>query len=253
MNNSSAHGPRPVGVVIEEDRAMIRQVYPSCGASHDDGRAKRPAFAGRASVSLLQPRPTMSGRREGRNRKRRNMTVNKRDAAPGQERESDDCQSGSEDLQSNARDNVDGESTRIPPPLEARRLYCLGCCNGSALEVRLCSEMSCPLWPYRLGRNPTADMIAQLGDRPLHPLEDAVTAAEFHKKGGTGLKAIKRRCLDCSGYSKSEVRDCSNRDCPLHPFREGRNPNRKMRPEQSAIRAELLKANLARKKNRDVG
>ena len=80
---------------------------------------------------------------------------------------SDDCQSGRDDFQSNADDNVDGKSTDIPPPLEAIRLHCLWCCNGSALEVRLCSEMSCPLWPYRFGRNPTADMIAQLGDRPI--------------------------------------------------------------------------------------
>lgn len=95
-------------------------------------------------------------------------------------------------------------------------------------------------------------MIAQLGNIPIHPLEDAVTAAEFHENGGTRIDAIVRRCLDCSGYSKSEVRDCSHHDCPLHPFREGKNPNRKMSPEQSAIRAELLKANIARRKNRDV-
>jgi hypothetical protein len=96
-------------------------------------------------------------------------------------------------------------------------------------------------------------MIAQLGDRPIYPLEDAVTAAEFHENGGTRIDAIVRLCLDCSGHSKSEVRDCRHVTCPLHPFRRGKNPNRKMSPGQSPIAAARLKANIARKKNCNVG
>jgi len=39
-------------------------------------------------------------------------------------------------------------------PMKALRLKCLDCCNGSALEVRLCTAVACPIWPFRMGRNP---------------------------------------------------------------------------------------------------
>ncbi len=39
-------------------------------------------------------------------------------------------------------------------PLKALRLKCLDCCNGSAQEVRLCTAVDCPSWPFRMGRNP---------------------------------------------------------------------------------------------------
>ena len=34
-------------------------------------------------------------------------------------------------------------------------------------------------------------------------------------------KAIRRKCLDCSGGSYKEVRDCPHVECPLHHFRMG--------------------------------
>lgn len=39
-------------------------------------------------------------------------------------------------------------------PLRALRLKCLDCCNESAQEVRLCTSVDCPSWPFRMGRNP---------------------------------------------------------------------------------------------------
>jgi len=39
-------------------------------------------------------------------------------------------------------------------PLRALRLKCLDCCNGSAQEVRLCTAVDCPSWPFRMGKNP---------------------------------------------------------------------------------------------------
>lgn len=41
------------------------------------------------------------------------------------------------------------------------------------------------------------------------------------------LKAIKAHCLDCCGGSRQEVKACEIADCPLHPFRLGKNPHRK--------------------------
>lgn len=43
----------------------------------------------------------------------------------------------------------------------------------------------------------------------------------------TPIKAIRKNCLDCSGGSISEVRECVILDCTLYPFRLGKNPNRK--------------------------
>lgn len=39
-------------------------------------------------------------------------------------------------------------------PLQAIRARCLDCCGGQLVEVRECTASSCPLWPYRFGREP---------------------------------------------------------------------------------------------------
>lgn len=39
-------------------------------------------------------------------------------------------------------------------PLRALRLRCLDCCAGSPDEVRLCTAVTCPSWPFRAGSNP---------------------------------------------------------------------------------------------------
>lgn len=40
------------------------------------------------------------------------------------------------------------------------------------------------------------------------------------------LKAIRRKCLDCSNGSRNEVRKCLDHDCSLFPYRFGHNPSR---------------------------
>lgn len=42
----------------------------------------------------------------------------------------------------------------------------------------------------------------------------------------TPLKAIRKKCLDCSNFQPSEVRKCLIEDCPLFPYRMGKNPKR---------------------------
>lgn len=48
--------------------------------------------------------------------------------------------------------------------------------------------------------------------------------------------AVRERCLDCSGFSAKEVRECPLADCPLYPFRL---PKSKQNPKarDKAIRA----------------
>ena len=47
-------------------------------------------------------------------------------------------------------------------------------------------------------------------------------------KSLTSLKAIREKCLECSNYATSEVRNCPITDCVLYPFRMGKgtSPNR---------------------------
>ena len=43
----------------------------------------------------------------------------------------------------------------------------------------------------------------------------------------TPLKAIRHHCIDCSGGSTKDVRNCIITDCPLYIYRMGTNPRRK--------------------------
>ena len=42
----------------------------------------------------------------------------------------------------------------------------------------------------------------------------------------TPVKAIRAKCLDCSGFQPSEVRKCEDAGCPLFAYRLGKNPSR---------------------------
>jgi hypothetical protein len=122
-------------------------------------------------------------------------------------------------------------------PLQAVHDHCLWCCNGNASEVAACAARRCPLWLLRSGHRPTLGEIELHVSVTLHPSERLATVGELYGSGGAVLKAIRRRCLDCSGGSLREVRSCKRDTCPLHPFRNGKNPNIRLSPER---KAELL-------------
>ena len=52
-------------------------------------------------------------------------------------------------------------------------------------------------------------------------------ADEYIEKKLNNASAIKNHCLDCSGGSKQDRKDCNIIDCALFPFRFGTNPGRK--------------------------
>ena len=66
------------------------------------------------------------------------------------------------------------------------------------------------------------------------------------------VKVIRLKCLDCCCGSSDEVKVCPCEDCPLWPFRFGKNPYRRkteMTEEQKeAKRQALAKAREARDK-----
>jgi hypothetical protein len=77
-----------------------------------------------------------------------------------------------------------------------------------------------------IGRDPrrmTIDDLAALGHKPMGP-----------------LKALRLRCIDCSGGSAAEVRLCIAVTCPAWPFRMGVNPWRVPASEAKRERARAL-------------
>ena len=67
----------------------------------------------------------------------------------------------------------------------------------------------------------------------------------------TPIKAIRAKCLDCCCDQRDEVKLCPAKDCPLWPFRMGKNPNRSknMTDEQRLAAKERLAKARAAKKN----
>ena len=49
----------------------------------------------------------------------------------------------------------------------------------------------------------------------------------------TPVKAIRAFCLQCTCEDKLWIRQCPSKDCPLHKYRMGRNPNRKKKEESA--------------------
>jgi hypothetical protein len=49
----------------------------------------------------------------------------------------------------------------------------------------------------------------------------------MEKKILSPVKSIRKNCIECSGGSIKEVKECIIPDCPLYPYRMGKNPNRK--------------------------
>ena len=46
------------------------------------------------------------------------------------------------------------ENIKITNPVKAIRAKCIDCCCGSTAEVKECQATKCPLYPFRLGKNP---------------------------------------------------------------------------------------------------
>ena len=42
----------------------------------------------------------------------------------------------------------------ITNPVKAIRAFCMECSNGQTSEVKACPVYKCPLYPFRLGKNP---------------------------------------------------------------------------------------------------
>lgn len=63
-------------------------------------------------------------------------------------------------------------------------------------------------------------------------IKDIRQELELTKKTTSPLKAIRHKCLDCTCGNRLEVEACTMEDCPLHAFRFGKNPFRKVSEKQ---------------------
>ena len=132
---------------------------------------------------------------------------------------------------------ADTETPTIHAPLRVIRRYCLDCA-GTSNEVALCVSTRCSLWAFRFGHRPNPDEVAVVASMPTHPLEMPRIQGEVAE--GSRLKAIRRKCLDCSGNSVAEVRGCKHTGCDLHPFRMGKS-GRTMSDQQRAAAADRMR------------
>ena len=70
------------------------------------------------------------------------------------------------------------------------------------------------------------------------------------------VKAIRMKCLECSGGATSEVERCVIPECPLYPFRFGKNPYRQKREmseeQREAASKRLAEARESRRRAEDT-
>ena len=74
-------------------------------------------------------------------------------------------------------------------PQKALRLRCLDCCAGSAQEVRLCTAVGCPAWPFRLDKNPWRAPPSE-AQRAQGRRLAATPSAAFSEKGKNGKREV---------------------------------------------------------------
>lgn len=64
-------------------------------------------------------------------------------------------------------------------PMQAIKAKCLDCNCGQAKEIKLCTETRCPLYAFRMGKNPNRKA------REYTPEEKAKLAARFDSSKNT--------------------------------------------------------------------
>jgi hypothetical protein len=74
---------------------------------------------------------------------------------------------------------------------QALRLRCIDCSGASAVEVRLCTHVQCPAWPFRMGRSPwrAPASEAQLAQVRTLAARRAVAAANQPSRRGSDTTA----------------------------------------------------------------
>lgn len=70
------------------------------------------------------------------------------------------------------------------------------------------------------------------------------------------IKAIRAKCIECFGGEVYQVKGCLDKNCPLYPYRFGKNPYREPKQytdEQRAQIAERLALARTKKQENEIG
>lgn len=70
-------------------------------------------------------------------------------------------------------------------------------------------------------------------------------------KAPSMAKAIRKKCLDCSGGQAMEVRECWAESCPLFPYRFGANPKAAIKALKKNYSVEVIQGSLLKGEEND--
>jgi hypothetical protein len=109
-------------------------------------------------------------------------------------------------------------------PIKSIRKYCLWCCIGSRMEIKLCPVYKCPIYRYRMGGKLDLQALIKLNPEANKEENKKDIISNFHLGP---VKAIRKKCWYCSTYSTKEIKNCEHTDCQQFLYRMGTNPSRK--------------------------
>jgi hypothetical protein len=91
---------------------------------------------------------------------------------------------------------------------QALRLRCIDCSGASAAEVRLCTLVQCPAWPFRMGSSPwrAPASEAQLAQARSLAARRAVPAADQPSRRGSGATEGVAATILPAGHDVAETR-----------------------------------------------
>ena len=76
-------------------------------------------------------------------------------------------------------------SDNITNPVKAIRAKCIDCCCGSTAEIKECSAVKCPLYPFRFGKNPYRQR-REMTEEQKQVLADRLKEARKNIAGSVG-------------------------------------------------------------------
>jgi hypothetical protein len=75
----------------------------------------------------------------------------------------------------------------------------------------------------KFGARATSEAIRNCGGDGVCP----IAKYRLPGNGKVPVKVLRSFCLDCQGGSRKDVRECESNQCPMFPYRLGKNPNYK--------------------------
>ena len=91
---------------------------------------------------------------------------------------------------------------------QALRLRCLDCSGASAVEVRLCTHVQCPAWPFRMGSSPwrpPASKAQREQGRRLGARTAATVKTPFRRKEKSATEVVAATTLP-AGHDVAKTR-----------------------------------------------